>query len=826
MKSYLSFAWKELKAQKVMAVLILIAMLLSTVMTTVVSRSVGILQAMRIEQASGLNGNRYATFHQLTKEQSEILHADSRLMDVTDLINIGNMQLADSSLTLFLREYLEHALDTYSAVGKIKEGNLPQKANEIALPEEVLPLLGQNASVGDNITLDLSIGVMDGSIPRYEYRASFKLTGILENNYLGYASGTVDAVVGKGTAEALLPEDYLFYTTDFKTYSKKEFQNIVTELAGRLSLEERYVQYNWVLLDALGISYDEAGSSNTDKGFSFMAFACVLVGALVLFAAGLVIYNIMKISVTKRIVEYGILRAIGGEKGQIYRLVSLQLLILGGIGIPIGLGLGSLSAKAVLAAAVGVLNPKLFMAGSTQELKTAIDAAGTGNLLLMPASALITAFFALLAAFPAAHYAAGVSPTVAMSGTSVKVRRHVKKNKKIRNFEAYYARLNLKRGRGRTVITILSLVMSITIFITLKQFTVLLDTSSDVKKMHPGDYAVTNETVGISKEAVRDLQSQEAVESLSTVKLSVFAPEDTEELPFETNVSVKSHETLQLAGIDEEQLLNYLPGLTKEEKQALADGTACLIKNPIPFSYDGEQIPRTELHVGDTVTINDKKLTVIGLVDNGVTINNDGYLNGVQIIVKNEIYDSATGNDRYSEIYPVLKENTDEQEFERWLNGWCEGQSGTHWLSYKKADAQMEESFAQTKMLCVILIVFIAVIGILNIINTVYSNIHTRIAEIGIQRAIGMSAGSLYRTFLWEGAYYGIYASLIGTVTGYLCSVVVGAARTDMLTLVAFPARAVLEAALMAVAACLLATAVPLRAIARMDIVASIENVE
>lgn len=89
-----------------------------------------------------------------------------------------------------------------------------------------------------------------------------------------------------------------------------------------------------------------------------------------------------------------------------------------------------------------------------------------------------------------------------------------------------------------------------------------------------------------------------------------------------------------------------------------------------------------------------------------------------------------------------------------------------------------------------------------------------------------MSAGSLYRTFLWEGAYYGIYASLIGTVTGYLCSVVVGVARTDMLTLVAFPVMAVLEAALMAVAACLLATAVPLRAIARMDIVASIENVE
>ena len=61
---------------------------------------------------------------------------------------------------------------------------------------------------------------------------------------------------------------------------------------------ERYIQYNWVLLDAIGISYDEAADSDTGTGFSFMAMACILVGVLVLLAAGLVIYNILKISIT------------------------------------------------------------------------------------------------------------------------------------------------------------------------------------------------------------------------------------------------------------------------------------------------------------------------------------------------------------------------------------------------------------------------------------------------------------------------------------------------------------------------------------------------
>ena len=71
--------------------------------------------------------------------------------------------------------------------------------------------------------------------------------------------------------------------------------------------------------------------------------------------------------------------------------------------------------------------------------------------------------------------------------------------------------------------------------------------------------------------------------------------------------------------------------------------------------------------------------------------------------------------------------------------------------------------------------------------NTVYSNIHTRIGEIGMQRAIGMSAASLYKTFLWEGAYYGIFASAIGAVLGYVCCIFVGATQTDTLQMVAVP---------------------------------------
>ncbi len=824
MKSYLSLAWKELKAQRVMAILILIAVILSSLMTTVIGQSIGILQAMRVQQAERLNGSRYATFHQLTQQQAQALHDDPRLTDVGDVLYLGSTGLGSSSLKLSLREYHDDALAMYPSIGKIKEGRLPEAAKEVALPEDALQYLDENAAVGGTIRLTLTVSTMDGLLPEIEYTADFTLTGILESSYLGYSSGTVQGIVGESSAEALLPEEYRLISTDFKTQSKQDFQRIVRELAETLQVDVAFIQYNPVLLNALGIAYDTDEDGDTGSGFPFMAAACVIVGVLVLLAAGLVIYNILKISIAKRVREYGTLRAIGAQRGQVYRLVSVQLLLLCGIGIPVGLLLGVLSAKGVLIAATGALNPDIFMANSAQELNSAISSAAEVKPVMLLASIAVTLTFAMLAAFPAARYAARVSPTVAMSGQTAKIKRRIRKSRTIHHFEAWYARLNLKRGRGRTAITILSLVMSITVFVALQSFTGLLDASSAVQDMYTGDYALTNEDAGISAEGVEKLRANDAVAQLSTTRLSVFMPDQT--LPFDTNLSLQGHETLQLASVDEAQLSRFAPTLSAQDKQALLDGTGCLVKNPIALSYGGETVQQTSLAVGDVVKLGDKELRVAALLDSPVTIGSSGFTNGVQILVSDAMYCELTGSDYYAEVCPTLKKDADTAAFETWLDGWCGENPGTQWLSYRQSSQEMAESFVQIKMLCWVLIALIGVIGVLNIINTVYSNIHTRIGEIGMQRAIGMSAASLYKTFLWEGAYYGIFASVIGAVLGYVCCIFVGAAQTDTLQLVAVPVAAILEAAAVSVAACLAATAIPLRTISRMSIVDSIETGE
>ena len=62
MRRYRTLARKELLAQRVTSMLIFLAIVLSTMMTTVIGQSMGVLSAMRQQQAISIGGNRHAGF--------------------------------------------------------------------------------------------------------------------------------------------------------------------------------------------------------------------------------------------------------------------------------------------------------------------------------------------------------------------------------------------------------------------------------------------------------------------------------------------------------------------------------------------------------------------------------------------------------------------------------------------------------------------------------------------------------------------------------------------------------------------------------------------
>ena len=104
MKSYHTLVWKEIMEQKIVSALIVTAIVLSTMMTAAVGQSVGVLSAMRKQQAVAIGGDRYATFVQLTDEQAQFLERDGRLSYAGRFVTLGSMELNDL-LRLDLAEY-------------------------------------------------------------------------------------------------------------------------------------------------------------------------------------------------------------------------------------------------------------------------------------------------------------------------------------------------------------------------------------------------------------------------------------------------------------------------------------------------------------------------------------------------------------------------------------------------------------------------------------------------------------------------------------------------------------------------------------------------
>ena len=372
--------------------------------------------------------------------------------------------------------------------------------------------------------------------------------------------------------------------------------------------------------------------------------------------------------------------------------------------------------------------------------------------------------------------------------------------------------------------------MSITVFITLQGAVGLLDAARSGAADHLGDYSITNERSGFSPEEYAAMGDDPQVAELLAMQFSRYEQGADGSLAGITiGFPLQPAETLQVVGLNSAYWDTVFSDLPEDTLARLKAGEGCMIRNPLPIVYEGQEFPRTVISAGETVTAAGEVLDVLHTMDGYdgfLSVGNSGFVNGVQIIVNEDLYARLTGETVYRELLPTLAEGTDREAFDRTAAALAERVPGTICLSYEDTDRQLEETFAQIRMLAWGLILFVSLIGLLNIVNTVYTNIHTRVSEIGMQRAIGMSAESLFKVFLWEGAYYGLMAAVLGSAAGYVCTILVEAAVKEEFHLPAPPLLPMAGASVLAVAACLLATCVPLGRISRMPIVSSIDRVE
>lgn len=819
MKNYLSLSIKELKSQKLMTTFIIIAIVLSTIMTTVVGQSIGILQNLRIEQARSFNGDRHVSFHQLTKNQVDDIKKDDRVYQAGTSITIGSSKIKDSGISVLVKEYDKTGLSNYPKLMKLKSGHLPKDKNEIALDENTLKLMGIKPRLGVTIPMNLDISLLNDTIPPYNYTANFKLSGILEDDYTGYVSDIVNGIVGKGTSENLLPKRYTLSSLDFKIKQQEKFQEIVNQLAKKINLSHNSIQYNWIYLNALKIQFEKDENSSNSDGISMIILVSLFVALLVLLASGLVIYNILKISVTKKIKEYGCLRAIGAEPNQIYKIVILQILILCTVAIPIGAVIGIISSKGITGMVTNILNPDILLANDNKEITELIHKNTTAYMFPLVLSTNVSLIFSLISALPSAIYASHVSPKIAMAGSTTKIKRKIKREKTIKNFERHLAWLNLKRNKGRTIITILSLFMSITVFVALSEFSNVLDVSRSVSNLKEGDFSLTNEISGFDKSTLDKIAKMKNVNRTSFIKYSEYKQGEIDtDINFEN-----SGEMLKIIGIDEQTLKDLMPSITNSILEDFKNGSICFIKNPIAISTPGVKTRYTNLKPKDSITINKKQLDIYSTVDKMFFLQGNGWINGVDVIVYDSVYNTLTNKNKFNQINIYAKDKSKLEQIRLSIEQICENNPGSHWISYIESDKQLKESFKQIEFLAWAVILFVGLIGTLNIINTTHTNINTRTNEIGVKRAIGMSNRSLYKMFLWEGVYYGIFAAIFGSIAGYASAIIINMATIEKLDFTNIPITSILQATIISVLACIIATLIPLRKVKKMNIIDCID---
>ncbi|CZR72046.1 TPA: ABC transporter permease [Clostridioides difficile] len=819
MKNYLSLSIKELKSQKLMTTFIIIAIVLSTIMTTVVGQSIGILQNLRIEQARSFNGDRHVSFHQLTKNQVDDIKKDDRVYQAGTSITIGSSKIKDSGISVLVKEYDKTGLSNYPKLMKLKSGHLPKDKNEIALDENTLKLMGIKPRLGVTIPMNLDISLLNDTIPPYNYTANFKLSGILEDDYTGYVSGIVNGIVGKGTSENLLPKRYTLSSLDFKIKQQEKFQEIVNQLAKKINLSHNSIQYNWIYLNALKIQFEKDENSSNSDGISMIILVSLFVALLVLLASGLVIYNILKISVTKKIKEYGCLRAIGAEPNQIYKIVILQILILCTVAIPIGAVIGIIFSKGITGMVTNILNPDILLANDNKEITELIHKNTTAYMFPLVLSTNVSLIFSFISALPSAIYASHVSPKIAMVGSTTKIKRKIKREKTIKNFERHLAWLNLKRNKGRTIITILSLFMSITVFVALSEFSNVLDVSRSVSNLKEGDFSLTNEISGFNKSTLDKIAKMKNVNRTSFIKYSEYKQGEIDtDINFEN-----SGEMLKIIGIDEQTLKDLMPSITDSILEDFKNGSICFIKNPIAISTPGVKTRHTNLKPKDSITINKKQLDIYSTVDKMFFLQGNGWINGVDVIVYDSVYNTLTNKNKFNQINIYAKDKSKLEQIRLSIEQICENNPGSHWISYIESDKQLKESFKQIEFLAWAVILFVGLIGTLNIINTTHTNINTRTNEIGVKRAIGMSNSSLYKMFLWEGVYYGIFAAIFGSIAGYASAIIINMATIEKLDFTNIPITSILQATIISVLACIIATLIPLRKVKKMNIIDCID---
>ena len=458
-----------LKKNKTRTVATIIGIILSAAMICALTSAVSSVRSFLLDYTVYNNGDWHGGFEHADQSVIDSLKASEKIEKLTYAGKVGYAFAEGSANPNKPYIYILGTSDNFKDMMPIRltGGNYPVTSNEILLPDHLLNNGGVSYKVGDTLTLDIGNRVSDGYVLTQENPYQNTVTDDAESETLEIFETRTYTVVG------------FYERPGFENYSAPGYTAITFDPSLSADSYEVYFKLHNAG-DYFRFIKGQEGSviTNTDllmfSGVAeFPEFYIVLYGvtaillALILFGAISLIYNAFSISVSERTKQFGLMSSLGATKKQIGKMVFFEALMLSAVGIPLGIltGIGGLALTFALLGDMFVnigipAGVPLRLSVSWQAILVACVIA----LLTVLVSALIPA---IRATRTNAIDAIRQSKDIKISGKDVNTS---KLTYKLFGLPGVIASKHFKRNRRKYRTTVISLFMSIVLFISSSAF--------------------------------------------------------------------------------------------------------------------------------------------------------------------------------------------------------------------------------------------------------------------------------------------------------------------------------------------------------------------
>jgi len=781
-------------------VIILSIALCTFLFTTLFTAGGSILRMLKESTQRQIGTSSDGAYKYLIQEEYDKLAADSKFKEISQWIYVGD---AANKELLKVRTEVHWADEVSAKKGFCypEVGKLPQAENEAVFSSLVLQALKINFDPADYQALLGKKVPLKISINEEIIEKEFTICGVFTGDRVSMAQFVI---VSKAFQEKYAPVPKISHYAKDNDYSNpiSGLINADVDFYSPFRIREQLIAA--VLRNGLPADV-EIGVSNASVAGTMDEATLLLVIFLLLtiFLSGyLIINNIYRINVYSDIRSYGLLKTIGMSGRQISSLVRYQAIFLALPGIALGILAGTLVGILLVPVIASFLSVSIAAKGAIQI---------NGWVLLV--SALFSFMTVIISCRRPAKLASKVSPIEAVRyRESVKSPKRGRSNSRFSNLS--FASRNLFRDKKKVFWVVLSLSLSLVILNSV--YTLLHGFSEDKYIEHSiaTDFSVADATLdnpsvnfnnknttGISQELLEELSKLSGIEELGNIYLEStyqrFTEEDFKRIDdrllsktfFETlstygeEMSVKAlyeeerAASVMLYGIDDFVLKNlpvrhgeiniekFKTGnyiLVNEYDMRLPDG-----ENPIPYFLPGERI---------SVTTNDgntKQYEVMATVQLPYAFRLQVYdtLDMFYILPTDEFNNFCQPRTPMRCLFNVSDEA--EENIEQWMEKYTtESESA---LTYTSRKTYKQEFKSFTSMIMIIgglLTGILALIGLLNLANTMTTSIISRRLELAMLEAVGMTKRTQVCGMCIEGLLYAIFTGIAGLVLSSIFSAV------------------------------------------------------